>query len=851
MPPKKKGGKPKKTADWSDNDEKFDLKIPAGDESDDMIAPTNAFSMLMMANNGEGDESSESEAAAPVKSSNRKKKPTPATVGAFALAEDLDDASDGFDDQSETKKKKKKSIIDDDGEEVKKDKKKKKKKAEEASDEEAAKKDKKKKKKKKEGDEVSDEETEKKDKKKKKKKKDKEAESEDSSEKKDKKKKKKKKVQESEEEEDQEEIQDDATSPVTESAPVPAAKLKAPQPEPEPEPEPATPETPSEPVAQPQKRKKNMKGTGNRNAAVATTSDQTSPADTPQISEPSSSASSPKFGKKSFTIPPTTASTSASAANPNAPTRVRDFQEEDTSVIVGLSKISLKGSSAVPTELLDLRFRKPDDADMSNVAVTGALLSDRNSKDVQVDKFSLQAYGQLLIKDTSLNLLYGRKYGLLGPNGCGKSVLLQCLGWGEVPLPRLVDVFLLDKEFDATDMTAIEAVLDIVGKEREKLEDEMETLLDKPGGNQDPKLEYIMERLSELEMQGSEHRAEEILAGLGFDVDMRRMKTREFSGGWRMRIALSRALFVRPTLLLLDDPTNHLDLGACVWLEEYLKAYEHTILMVSHSQDFLNGICSDMIHHHNKNLDYYSGGYDDFVKARAERDQHLAKRHKAEVKEKDRLKDQAGKGSTGAKIAKSKEKALVKKLERTGGPAEDEMVYQKDLVIRFNDCGRGLPPPCIGFRDVSFAYPKKTLLFEDLNFGVDLDSRIALVGPNGAGKSTIMKLMVGELMSVEGEITRRHGLKIARFHQHLTEQLNLQVSAVEWIISEFPASAYKEHDSRLILGRFGLTGKSQVAPMFQLSDGQKRRVIFAWLALSNPHILMLDEPSNFLGAFWL
>lgn len=203
------------------------------------------------------------------------------------------------------------------------------------------------------------------------------------------------------------------------------------------------------------------------------------------------------------------------------------------------------------------------------IAVTGNLLSPPNSRDLQVDKLTVQAFGKLLIKESELSLINGRRYGLIAPNGSGKSTLLHAIACGLVPMPRSLDVYLLDREFAATEMTSVEAVLEITHREHQHLMDEMTDLLGDPDKHA-VRLDYIQTRLAELEAEGAERRAMDILKGLGFTDDLIGTKTKDLSGGWRMRISLARILFVKPTLMLLDEPTNHLDLEAVVWLEDYL-----------------------------------------------------------------------------------------------------------------------------------------------------------------------------------------------------------------------------------------------------------------------------------------
>ena len=243
---------------------------------------------------------------------------------------------------------------------------------------------------------------------------------------------------------------------------------------------------------------------------------------------------------------------------------------------------------------------------LNDRATTGVLTSHPQSRDIHFEQFTLLFHGHELLQDTNLELNYGRRYGLLGPNGCGKSTLLKALGAREIPIPEHIDIYFLDREMAASDMTALEAVME-VDSERAALEKEAEWLMDKEGPEVESRMEDIYERLDALDSDMAEVRAASILHGLGFDKEMQAKKTRDFSGGWRMRISLARALFVEPTFLVLDEPTNHLDLEACVWLEDTLKKWKRILLLVSHSQDFLNGVCTNIIHMHQKKLNYYTG----------------------------------------------------------------------------------------------------------------------------------------------------------------------------------------------------------------------------------------------------
>ncbi|KAL6644349.1 hypothetical protein ACP70R_015957 [Stipagrostis hirtigluma subsp. patula] len=479
---------------------------------------------------------------------------------------------------------------------------------------------------------------------------------------------------------------------------------------------------------------------------------------------------------------------------------------------------------------------------LSDRTCTGVLASHPLSRDIHIESLSLTFHGHDLIVDSELELNYGRRYGLLGLNGCGKSTLLTAIGCRELPIPEHMDIYHLTHEIEASDMSALQAVVSC-DEERVKLEKEAEILAAQDDGGGDA-LDRVYERLEAIDASTAEKRAAEILFGLGFNKQMQAKKTRDFSGGWRMRIALARALFMNPTILLLDEPTNHLDLEACVWLEETLKKFDRILVVISHSQDFLNGVCTNIIHMQNKKLKFYTGNYDQYVQTRSELEENQMKQYKWEQEQIASMKEYIARfGHGSAKLARqaqSKEKTLAK-MERGG--LTEKVVKDKILVFRFTNVGK-LTPPVLQFVDVTFGYTPDNLLYKNLDFGVDLDSRIALVGPNGAGKSTLLKLMTGDLVPLDGMVRRHNHLRIAQFHQHLAEKLDLDMSALQYMMKEYPGN--EEERMRAAIGKFGLSGKAQVMPMRNLSDGQRSRVIFAWLAYRQPQLLLLDEPTNHL-----
>jgi ATP-binding cassette subfamily F protein 2 len=479
---------------------------------------------------------------------------------------------------------------------------------------------------------------------------------------------------------------------------------------------------------------------------------------------------------------------------------------------------------------------------------TGVLASHKESRDIKIEQVNLSAHSKILLQDTEIDLNFGNRYGLIGANGCGKSTFLEAMANREFPIPEHIDVYLLNKEYPATDLTALQAVIQEAEQEVKRLETEMERILEE--NPESPLVDDYSERIDELDPHTFEARAAGILRGLGFSHKQMSKKTRDLSGGWRMRVALSRALFVRPTLLLLDQPTNHLDLGACVWLEEFLKKYNRILLLISHSQDFLNNVCTDIIDWSpKKTLDYYGGNYDTYVNTRADLEVNQNKRYEKQQEDIKHIKKFIASAGTYANLvrqAKSKQK-IIDRMEADG--LVEKVENRQTLEFTFEPCSK-LPPPVLALQDVAFAYSGKKgdYLYQHLNLGVDCDSRIALVGPNGTGKSTLLKLMIGDLMPCEGQISRHSHLKICRYSQHSADQLDLEKSAVDYMRDKFgDAMGTKELQFwRSQVGRFGLVGESQLCPMRQLSDGQRSRVVFCELALSVPNMILFDEPTNAL-----
>eukprot|EP00211_Chloroparvula_japonica_P004459 CAMPEP_0119122520 /NCGR_PEP_ID=MMETSP1310-20130426/2749_1 /TAXON_ID=464262 /ORGANISM="Genus nov. species nov., Strain RCC2339" /LENGTH=645 /DNA_ID=CAMNT_0007112185 /DNA_START=136 /DNA_END=2073 /DNA_ORIENTATION=- len=470
-------------------------------------------------------------------------------------------------------------------------------------------------------------------------------------------------------------------------------------------------------------------------------------------------------------------------------------------------------------------------------------------RDIHIDHVYLTVPGKVLLKpETKFKAISGRKYGIIGRNGLGKSVLMTRLSRREEPfqnVPEHITIVHVEQEIQGDDRTPLGAVLQsnrerewLLGMERkfevaetdESLMTELEAL--------DFDLVDIHDRLREIESHKAESKASRILYGLGFDEkEFRTKKTREFSGGWRMRIALACALFGEPDLLILDEPTNHLDLEACIWLENYLSTWKKSLLLVSHDRDFVNGTVDNIIHLHNQTLTYYKGDFESFMKIRGTRQRELSNKRDAQLRK--RKKDEKfvreNRTSNQAKKAKAV-KARMAKEEIVEEDTDDP-----SLVFSFPPPSKMGETAVISIKDVSFHYPGKDNIFNNLELAIYMDSRIGCVGPNGAGKSTLLKLIDGQLTASKGEILQKDHLIVARFHQHHVDQLTMDETPLEYFQSKFDGSP---HELRSHLARFGVRGDLALQRISSLSGGQKSRVAFAELAYLRPHVILFDEPTN-------
>lgn len=321
---------------------------------------------------------------------------------------------------------------------------------------------------------------------------------------------------------------------------------------------------------------------------------------------------------------------------------------------------------------------------------------------------------------------------------------------------------------------------------------------------------------------------------------MQNRHTKEFSGGWRMRLALARALFSKPDLLLLDEPTNMLDIKAIIWLENYLQNWPTTLLVVSHDRNFLETVPTDILHLHSQRIESYRGNYETFEKTKSDklknqqREYEAQQQHRAHVQEFiDRFRYNANRASS----VQSKIKMLEKLPELK--PVEKET----EVVLRFPDAD-ALSPPILQLNEVSFHYTPDHNIFSNVNLSATLESRICIVGDNGAGKTTLLKIIMGMLTPTKGIRHVHRNLKFGYFSQHHVDQLDMNVNCVELLQSSYPGKRSEEY--RRQLGSFGISGDLALQLVASLSGGQKSRVAFARMCMGNPNFLVLDEPTNHL-----
>ncbi|XKL68052.1 hypothetical protein PGB90_003543 [Kerria lacca] len=441
---------------------------------------------------------------------------------------------------------------------------------------------------------------------------------------------------------------------------------------------------------------------------------------------------------------------------------------------------------------------------------TGQIAALEYAVDIKVENFSISAKGNDLFVNANLLIAQGRRYGLVGPNGHGKTTLLRHIASRAFPIPPNIDILYCEQEVVADDLTAVESVLKADVKRTKLLAEckQLEDNQEKGDVSQQKRLSEVYDELKAIGADSAEPRARRILAGLGF--------------------------------------SNHLDLNAVIWLDNYLQGWKKTLLVVSHDQSFLDNVCNEIIHLDQRKLFYYKGNYSMFKKMYAQKRKELIKEYEKQEKKIKELKQHGqSKKAAKQKVAltrkQEKNKSKVSKVEEDEGPIE-LLQKPKEYIVKFSfPDPPPLQPPILGLHNVTFAYPDQNPLFVNTDFGIDLNSRIAIVGPNGVGKSTFLKLLTNDLEPQKGDIIKNHRLRIGRYDQHSGEHLTAEETPSEYLMRLFDLPYEK---ARKQLGTFGLASHAHTIKMKDLSGGQKARVALAELTLIAPDVIILDEPTN-------
>ena len=457
-----------------------------------------------------------------------------------------------------------------------------------------------------------------------------------------------------------------------------------------------------------------------------------------------------------------------------------------------------------------------------------------------ISDISLRIAGRLLIDHSLVQITPGARVGFVGRNGVGKSSLFHAIRGdlptetGTITVPPRWSIGSLAQEAPNGPEPLIEVVL--------KADRERETLLREAEVASDPiRIAEIQTRLVDIEAHVAPSRAAAILSGLGFSSDDQNRPCSEFSGGWRMRVALAATLFSAPDLLLLDEPTNYLDLEGTLWLEDYLANYPRTVIVISHDRDLLETSVDQILHLDRGKLTLYKGSYSSFEEQRATRELLDARHAKRQAEERKRL--QAFVDRFKAKATKARQaQSRVKMLERMKPVMA--LVTQDVHEITFPEPEKLLSPPIIAVDDVSVGYDPKQPVLNRVTLRIDTDDRIALLGANGNGKSTLVKLLAGRLPPFSGKVTRADKLAVGYFAQHQVDELNLDASPydhVHKLMGDAPESKIRGRT-----GAIGFSGKAGDTLVQNLSGGEKARLLLGLATFFGPNMIILDEPTNHL-----
>ncbi|CEJ87648.1 putative ABC transporter, ATP-binding protein with duplicated ATPase domains [Hyphomicrobium sp. GJ21] len=459
---------------------------------------------------------------------------------------------------------------------------------------------------------------------------------------------------------------------------------------------------------------------------------------------------------------------------------------------------------------------------------------------LHINDLTYRIEGRPILEQATVAIPSGHKVGLVGRNGAGKTTLLRLLKGeiapddGSISIPRNARLGHVAQEAPGGDDSLLNWVL--------SSDTERASLLAEAEHATDPqRIAEIQIRLTDIDAHSAPSRAARILSGLGFDEEAQRRACREFSGGWRMRVALGAILFLKPDILLLDEPTNYLDLEGTLWLENHLKAYPHTVLIVSHDRDLLNRAVGSILHLDRGKLTLYAGGYDDFEETRREKQRLEMKLMKKQDEQRrhlqafiDRFKAKASKAAQ----AQSRVKALAK-MQPIAAQVDDRVV-----PFRFPDPQKVIASPLLRIEKASAGYDTATPILTGLDLRIDNDDRIALLGQNGNGKSTLAKLIAGRLTPLSGNVFGAQKVEVGYFAQHQLDDLLPTATPYDYMLKLMPEAT--EAQRRTKLGTFGFSADKADTQCGKLSGGEKARLLLALTAFHGPHVLILDEPTNHL-----
>jgi ATP-binding cassette subfamily F protein 3 len=459
---------------------------------------------------------------------------------------------------------------------------------------------------------------------------------------------------------------------------------------------------------------------------------------------------------------------------------------------------------------------------------------------ITITELSARIAGRLLLDNASVTLPAGTKAGLVGRNGAGKSTLFKVITGelgsetGSVSYPKNARLGQVAQEAPGTEDSLIEIVLS-ADKERAALLIESETATDPH------RIADIQMRLVDIDAHSAEARAASILAGLGFSQEAQSRPASSFSGGWRMRVALASVLFAEPDLLLLDEPTNYLDLEGTLWLEDYIRRYPHTVIIISHDRDLLNNAVNAIVHLDQKKLTFYRGGYDQFERQKAEADELQTKakaKNEAARKHLQSFIDRFKAKATKARQAQSR----VKALERMGTVAA--VIEDHVQPITFPEPEKQPASPIVAIQNAAVGYEPGKPILKNITLRIDNDDRIALLGSNGNGKSTFAKFIASRLKAESGDIRLAPNLKIGFFAQHQLDDLVPADSPVAHVRRLMPDAP--EAKVRARVAQMGLATEKMATAAKDLSGGEKARLLMGLAAFHAPNLLILDEPTNHL-----